>query len=441
MFPQLSQKLANVFKNLRHVGVIRESHILDAVRAVRIALLEADVNVGVVKAFLERVKERSLGQEVIGSGTAGRQFYKIVQEELVRILGSESKNLPLTGKPPHVLILVGLQGCGKTTTAAKLALYLKKQGRRPYLVPADFHRPAAVEQLKMLARQTDIPCHDADVKNHPVKTAVDGVREAGEKFCDVVIVDTAGRLHVDAGMMQELKEMRDRFEQAHVLFVADAMTGQAAVSMAKEFHTALGIDGLILTKMDGDAKGGAALSIQSVAGCPIYFTGMGEKITELESFHPDRLVSRLLDRGDLLTLVERAKEIVDEKEAGRLAEKIVKNNFDLEDFLAQLKQMKKLGSIGSLVKFLPGAGALAKNIDLDRAQAELKKKEAIIHSMTPLERGKPAVLNGSRRSRIAFGSGTSTADVNRFMKEFEQMKKMMKRVGKGEKLLNMFKTL
>ncbi len=442
MFDNLSEKISGVFKKLRNVGVIKEDHLNEAIREVRLALLEADVNVGVVKDFLNRVKAKALGAEVIGSNTPTQQFFKIIHDELVTTLGGETKTLVLDGKPPHVVLMVGLQGSGKTTTSAKLALHFKKKGRRPYLVPADFNRPAAVEQLKTLARQIDVPAFDTDIKVDSVKTVRKAIEDAEERFNDIVIVDTAGRLHIDENMMSELKKLKEKLAESgflfnkkltdvRILFVADAMTGQEAVTVAKAFHDALNIDGIVLTKMDGDAKGGAALSIQSIAQCPIYFVGMGEKLDALEPFHPDRLASRLLDRGDLMTLVEKAGEVIDESQAQEMVNKFKKNDFDLEDFRTQLRQMKKLGSMGSLMKMLPGAKELTKKVNMDDAEAGLKVKEAIINSMTVKERKRPEILNGSRRNRIALGSGTSVAEINRFMKEFEQMKKMMKQFTKG----------
>ncbi|EKD51099.1 MAG: hypothetical protein ACD_62C00348G0005 [uncultured bacterium] len=432
MFNQLSDKINGVFKKLRNTGVIREANIQDAIRDVRLALLEADVHVSVVKDLLNQIKTRALGQEVIGSNTPGQQFFKIVQSELVKTLGGEQKNLIFNGPPPHIVLLVGLQGSGKTTTAAKLALHFRKKGRRPYLVPADFNRPAAVEQLKTLARQINVPAYDTDIKKDPVKTVRKALDEAGEAFCDIVIVDTAGRLHIDDDMMNELQRMQKKLDDPVVLFVADAMTGQEAVNVAKVFHDKININGVILTKMDGDAKGGAALSVQSVAQCPIYFVGMGEKIDEFEPFHPERLVSRILDRGDIMSLIEKAEDVIDVDQARDLAKKFTKNEFDLEDFRQQLKQMKKLGSLSSLVKMLPGAKSMTKNVDFDHAEGELQRKEAIINSMTVQERRRPKILNGSRRSRIAQGSGTSVSEVNRFMKEFDQVKVMMKGFGGGK---------
>lgn len=433
MFSQLSEKIEGVFQKLRNTGKIREADIEGALRDVRLALLEADVHFSVVRDLLNHMKERALNEQLAASHTPAQHFFKIVQEELIRILGGDKKNLVLRDPPPHVILMVGLQGSGKTTSSAKLALHFKKKGRRPFLVPADFNRPAAIEQLKTLAGKIDVPAFDTDPKRDPVKTVRQAVDEAKDRFCDIVIVDTAGRLHVDESMMDELKRMQKKLDRPHILFVADAMTGQEAVNVAKSFHDALTIEGVILTKMDGDAKGGAALSIQSVAQCPIHFVGMGEKIDDFEPFYPDRLVSRLLDRGDIMTLIEKAGEVVDPEAALGMVEKLKKNEFDLEDFRTQLRQMKKLGSMSSLMKFIPGAKKIAEHVNMADAEKELKKKEAIINSMTLKERRNPKLLNGSRRSRIAAGSGTSVTDINRFMKEFEEMKKMMKIFGKGGK--------
>lgn len=442
MFSQLSEKFDNVFKKLRNTGKIRESDIEGALRDVRLALLEADVHFSVVKDLLARMKARALSEEVMGSLTPQQHFLKIVQDELIQTLGGEHKNLQLKGQPPHVILMVGLQGSGKTTSSAKLALHYKKKGRRPFVVPADFNRPAAVQQLKTLAKQIDVPAYDTDVKKDIVKTVRAAVEDAKERFCDIVIVDTAGRLHVDDALMKELKAIKDGLLdkgllrrqtpiEPSILFVADAMTGQEAVNVAKSFHDTLNIEGVILTKMDGDAKGGAALSVQSVAQCPIHFIGVGEKLSDFEAFYPERLVSRLLDRGDIMSLLEKAEEVLDEEAAKGLEDKFKKNQFDLEDFLTQLKQMKKLGSLSSIMKFVPGAGKLTKMVNMEDAEKEFKKKEAIINSMTIEERRNPKLLNGSRRSRIAKGSGTAVSDINRFMKEFEQMKKMMKMFTKG----------
>lgn len=431
MFGQLSQKLSSVFGTLSNKGVVREADLEDAMREVRLALLEADVNFLVVKDLLARIKLKVIGTTVPQGQSASQHFFTVVQEELIQTLGGEKKNLVLDGQPPHVILMVGLQGSGKTTTSAKLANHFKKKGRRPYLLPADFQRPAAIDQLKVLAKKLEIPVYDSDPRKDIVKTMQQAVDDAKARFCDIVIVDTAGRQHIDVSMMNELKQIQKKFANPHILFVADAMTGQEAVNVAKAFHDALKIDGVILTKMDGDAKGGAALSIQAVAGCPIHFVGMGEKIEEFEVFYPDRLVSRLLDRGDIMSLIEKAQEMVNPDEAAAMAEKFKKNDFDLNDFLTQARQMKKMGSMAGLMKFIPGMGQLAGKIDMDKAEGELKRKEAIVQSMTQQERRQPNLLNGSRRMRIARGSGTEVSEINRFMKEFEQMQKMMKMFKKG----------
>lgn len=426
MFTQLSEKLGNVFSKLKNTGLIREKDIETAIREVRLALLEADVHFHVVKDLLGRIKGRALGADV-GALTPEQQFLKIVEEELVFLLGGEKKNLVLEGEPPHVILMVGLQGSGKTTTAAKLALHFKKKGRRPFLTPADLNRPAAVEQLRTLARQIDVPSFETDLKKNLVENVKGSIEDARKRFCEIVIVDTAGRLHIDDAMMGELKFLQKELTAPHILFVADAMTGQEAVTVTKAFHETLTIDGVILTKLDGDAKGGAALSIQSVARCPIHFIGVGEKTSDLEIFYPDRLVSRLLDRGDLSSLLEKANETIDldDEQTKKIGEKLRKNQFDLEDFHAQLKQVKKLGSVSSMMKFLPGMGKILKKVDMNQAEGALKKKEAILNSMTIQERRSPQVLNGSRRLRIAKGSGTAVSDLNRFLKEFERMKEMM----------------
>ncbi len=442
MFGQLSDKLQNAFKNLSRAGIIKESHIESALRDVRMALLESDVNLNVVRDFLNRIKERALGENIVGSNSPEQQFYKIVYDELVTTLGGKEQNLTFTGNPPHIILMVGLQGSGKTTSSAKLAQWWHKKGRHPYLVPADFARPAAVEQLKTLAKQIQMPFYESDIAKDVVKTVRDAVDKASDLGRDLVIVDTAGRLHVDETLMDELKRIKEKPTESSllfgrkalpvtVLFVADAMTGQEAITVAKKFHDELQINGVILTKMDGDAKGGAALSIQAVAGCPIYYVGMGEKISDFDLFYPDRLVSRLLDRGDMMSLIEKAQEAIDPEFAEGMVDKFKKGGFDLEDFRQQLKQMKKLGSMSSIMSFLPGAKQISKNVDMDKMEVELKRKEAIINSMTLQERRRPDVLNGQRRNRIALGSGTTVAEINRFMKEFNEMKKMMDGFSKG----------
>ncbi|MBX7147913.1 signal recognition particle protein [bacterium] len=432
MLDSLTEKFTNVFNKLRGQGRLTESNIEVALRDVRLALLEADVHVGVVKAFLEKVKAKALGQEVLGSLTPAQEFLRIVHEELAGLLKEKAKPFILEGKSPHIILMVGLQGSGKTTTTGKLAGLLKKKGMRPYLVPADIQRPAAIEQLQKLGGQLGVPVYPTTAQDDPVKVAKRGVEEAERSLCDVVLVDTAGRLHVDDTLMDELKRLHKKLPHPpKVLFVVDAMIGQEAVRVTKAFDDLLKIDGVVLTKLDGDAKGGAVLSIQHVTQCPVYFMGMGEKLDEIEAFDPDRLVNRLLDRGDLLSLVEKAQEIVNVEEAQELAGKIKKNKFDLDDFRTQLKQMKKLGSVKNLMGYLPGMKAMAGKMDMDRAEAELKVKEAILNSMTMAERKRPEILNGNRRLRIAKGSGTQVSDVNRLVKEFGEMQKMMKMFTKG----------
>ena len=426
MFDALGEKFSSVFKKLRGYGRLTEKNIDEAVRDVRLALFEADVHVGVVKSFLEKVKKRALGEAVLQHLQPQSQFLKIVHEELVAVLGGKEKTPVFEGKPPHVILLVGLQGCGKTTTAAKLAHYFKKKGQNPYLVPADGTRPAAIDQLKTLAQKIGVSCWSTEPGDQPVSIVHKALKGAVDGLHDIVLVDTAGRLHIDDALMGELHEMQKKLDGSRVFFVADAMTGQEAVKVGSAFHDLLKIDGIILTKQDGDAKGGAALSIQSVAACPIYFVGVGEGIDALETFYPERLVSRLLDRGDILSLVEKAQEVVDAAQAQELEKKLRKNRFTMEDFRSQLGQMKKLGSLKSLTGFFPGARDLSKKIDLGQAEKDLKKKEAIINSMTLQERVRPEILNGSRRIRIARGSGTHVSDVNRLVKEFSQMQKMMK---------------
>lgn len=433
MFEALTDKFNQVMTRMRGLGKITDSNIEPVLRDVRLALLEADVHVGVVREFLEKIKARALGSAVRESMTPAQEFMKIVHEELVSILGGSAKPFVFSGKSPHVVMMVGLQGAGKTTTTGKLANYFKSKGRRPYLVPLDVRRPAAIEQLKILGRQIEVPVYDTKEGDKPVKIARKAIDAAADAFCDVVFLDTAGRLNIDEELMDELKTLQKKLDHPQILFVADAMTGQEAVKVAKSFHELLKIDGLILTKMDGDAKGGAALSVQSVAGCPIYFMGMGEKTADIEPFEPEKLVARLLDRGDLMGLVEKAQSFVSEEEALGLAKKIKQNRFTIEDFKSQLKQVKKMGSMQSLMKMIPGARAMTKDVDFDAAQKEMARKEAIINSMTRQERLNPQILNGSRRLRIAKGSGTQVSDVNRFLKEFEQMQKMFKMFKSGNK--------
>jgi signal recognition particle subunit SRP54 len=432
MFESLTEKLELTFKRLRGEGKISEKNIDDALREVRFALLEADVHVKVVRTFLDSVKAKSLGQEVLLSLTPEQQFLKIVRDELTGLLGGEHHQLDLKAAPPVVIMLVGLQGSGKTTTLAKLARHLKRdQKRTPYLVPADVYRPAAIEQLKILGGEIQLPVYDSNPQISPVTICKQALEEAKKRFCDLLLIDTAGRLHIDEELMEELKLIKSAVNPHQILFVADAMTGQDAVNQAIGFDQQLGVSGVILTKLDGDARGGAALSIRQMVGKPILFAGMGEKLDALEPFYPDRLASRILGMGDILSLIDKVQQNFEQKEAERLQKVIQKQQFTLEEFQIQLQQIKKMGSMGSLLELIPGGKKLASQVDADKAEKELQRVEAIINSMTLQERRSPAILNGSRRRRIAQGSGTSVADVNRLMKQFLEMKKMMQRVSKG----------
>jgi signal recognition particle subunit SRP54 len=432
MFENLADKLELTFKKLSGQGKIREGNIDEALRDVRLALLEADVHFKVVKSFLDAVKAKALGQDVLQSLSPEQQFIKIVHDELTRLLGGEYAELDLKGAPPQVLMLVGLQGSGKTTTVAKLALYLQREKKRkPYLVPADIYRPAAIEQLKTLGRTLDIPVFDSRADQSPVAIARAAVDQAKREFADLVIIDTAGRLHIDDELMDELKNINQAVHPHHTLLVADAMTGQDAVNQAEGFSKQIDLSGIILTKMDGDARGGAALSMREIVGKPILFSGTGEKTEALEPFYPDRLATRILGMGDVLSLIEKTQQVYDHKEAERLLKQARKNQFTLEDFQAQLRQLKKMGSIGELLDMVPGARKLSQQVDLGQAETDLKRVDAIINSMTLDERRKPEILNGSRRKRIAQGSGTTVTDVNRLMKQFMEMKKMMQRMSRG----------
>ncbi len=414
MFESLSDRLQSVFEQLGRKGRLTEDDVNTAMREVRMALLEADVNLKVTKDFINRVKERAIGAEVQKSLKPSQQVIKIVHEELIATLGQPGR-LNLSGPTPRVIMLVGLQGSGKTTTAAKLALMLRRDNRRPFLVAGDTYRPAAVEQLVTLAKQINIPYHEEGTK------------------ATVVILDTAGRLQIDDEMMDELVAIRDRTHPAEILLVADAMTGQEAVRIAEGFNQRVGLTGLILTKVDGDARGGAAISMRAVTGVPIKFLGTGEKLDGLEVFHPDRLASRILGMGDVLSLIERAEQAFDMEEAERLQRKLLKNQFTLEDFLKQLQQVKRMGSIGQILDMLPGMGRLRQqlNIDNEEAQRQLRKVEAIINSMTPQERRNPKLLNASRKKRIAAGSGTTVQDVNALLRQFREMQRMMQMIGRG----------
>ena len=431
MFETLTDKLDLTFKRLRGQGKISEKNIDEALREVRLALLEADVHFKVVKGFLESVKTKALGQEVLRSLTPDQQFVKIVREELTSLLGGSQQELDLRGTPPLVIMLVGLQGSGKTTTLAKLALFLQREKKRkPYLVSADVYRPAAIEQLKILGGDLGIPVHDSRPEKPPLQICQEAFEEARKQFHDFLLVDTAGRLHVDEELMRELKAIKELLKPHQILLIADAMTGQDAVNQAEGFNKWLDFTGIVLTKMDGDARGGAALSMRQIVGKPILFSGVGEKLDALEPFHPERLASRILGMGDVLSLIEKAQQAYKEKEGEQLEKLAKKNQFSLEDFQAQLQQLKKMGSIGELLDLVPGARKLTQKADLGQAEKELKRVEAIINSMTIDERRNPAILNGSRRRRIAQGSGTTVTDINRLIKQFLEMKKMMQRFNK-----------
>ncbi|MBV7327555.1 signal recognition particle protein [Chloroflexi bacterium TSY] len=451
MFENLSDKLQNIFDGLSRQGKLSESDVNAAMREVRLALLEADVNFKVVKEFVGRVKERSVGSEVMDSLTPAQQVVKIVNEELIELLGKPAP-LNLGGQPPHAIMLVGLQGAGKTTMAAKLALNLRKSGQRPLLVAADIYRPAAVQQIEVLGKQIDVPVHSEGTSVAASTIAKNALQVAREKAYTVVLLDTAGRLQIDDEMMRELEQVRMVANPSDVLLVVDAMTGQESVRVAEGFNERVPLTGLIMTKIDGDVRGGAALSVREVTGVPIKFLGTGEKIPDLEAFQPDRLAGRILGMGDVLTLIERAQENITEEDALAMEQRLQEGQFDFEDFLDQLRQMKRLGPLTDIIGMVPGIGKMAKEIDMDDAEQSLKKTEAIINSMTMQERRVPKVLNGSRRRRIAKGSGTTVEDVNMLLKQFREMQKMMKQMGilggnkgkkrrgrgGGENLLKMF---
>lgn len=439
MFENLSERLENAFKKFKEKGKLDANDIKKGLREVRLALLEADVNYKVVKDFIARVEERALSSEVIESLTPFQQIVKIVYEELVKTLGGEAKGLDLGGQKPAKILLAGLQGSGKTTTAAKLARFLKKKGHHPLLVSADIYRPAAIEQLKILAQRVEVPFYEPKQGEKPLEIVKNSIEMAKENGRDVVIIDTAGRLHIDEDLMQELIEIKQTFNPSEVLLVADAMMGQDSVNVAKTFNERVGITGIILTKIEGDARGGAALSIKEVTGCPIKFLGVGEKLDALEVFYPERLAGRILGMGDVLTLIEKAQEALDIKKAKELERKIKKLEFDLEDLREQLRQMKKLGSIRDILEFLPGIGGKLKNLEFD--EKELIKMEAIINSMTKEERRNPRIINASRKRRIARGSGTTVQDVNKLLRSYEEMLKLLKQMRSPGRLQNMIRRL
>ncbi|MFH0810394.1 MAG: signal recognition particle protein [Pseudomonadota bacterium] len=433
MFESLSDRLNLVFKKLRGQGKLTEQNIKEGLREVRLALLEADVNYKVTKDFIAQVSERAVGSDVLGSLTPGQQIVKIVNEELTALMGGQSSGLNLVGKPPIVLMLVGLHGCGKTTSCAKLARHLKTAcGRRPLLAPADVYRPAAIDQLESLARQAGLDCYAESRNAKPVDIAVAARAEALRRGLDTLIIDTAGRLQIDEPLMEELRLIKEAVSPSEILLVADAMAGQDAVNVAKRFNELLDVDGIILTKMEGDARGGAALSIKATVGKPIKFIGVGEKLDALEVFHPDRVASRILGMGDVLTLIEKAQATIDTEKALELREKLKNDTFTLDDFREQLRQVRKIGSLGDIMAMVPGLSKLADMTKLQPDDRDLVRVDAIIGSMTAAERQDAAIINGSRRRRIALGSGANVQDVNLLLKNYNDVRKMMKLLGKGK---------
>ncbi|MDL2123731.1 MAG: signal recognition particle protein [Deltaproteobacteria bacterium] len=431
MFDNLTDKLDLVFKKLKGHGKLTEKNIEEGLKEVRIALLEADVHYKVVKKLIADIKERALGQEVMASLTPGQQVVKIVNDELTEIMGTRHEELNLAGSKPASIMLVGLQGSGKTTTAGKLAVFLRKKGKKPYLVPADVYRPAAIDQLKKLGEQLSIPVYSSTVEMDPVQICSKARIAAQQEGCDILLLDTAGRLHIDENLMAELCNIKDAVKPSDILLIADAMTGQDAVNIAKSFDNTLNLGGIILTKMDGDARGGAAISIKSITNKPIKFIGVGEKLSELEPFHPDRMSSKILGMGDVLTIIEKAQSMVDEKKAVELEKKIRKSEFTLDDFRDQMVQIRKMGSLKDLLGMIPGfsKNKQFKNLEVD--EKEFIRIEAIINSMTPQEKRQHTIINGNRRKRIAKGSGTSIQDINKLLKNYTQIMKMLKKMNKG----------
>ena len=431
-FEGLSEKLNGVFKRLKSRGKLSEADVKEAMREVKMALLEADVSYKVVKDFIAKVTERSVGEEVLKSLTPGQQVIKIVNDELIKLMGEANSKINFPNKLPCIIMMCGLQGSGKTTHAAKLAKMFKKEGKRPLLIAADVYRPAAIEQLKVVGERAEVAVFEMG-QIDPRKIVKEGIKHAKDYGNDLVIIDTAGRLHIDEELMNELKDIKKIAEPNEIMLVVDAMIGQDAVKVASSFDEALGIDSVILTKLDSDTRGGAALSVLAVTGKPIKFVGMGEKLDEFEAFHPERMASRILGMGDMLTLIEKATQTVDEKDAKKLAEKMQEKGFDLNDLLEQMKQIQKMGSMKSIIRMLPGANKVTDE-QVEQGEVQLKKTEAMINSMTRAEREKPAIIDPKRKRRIAAGSGTQVSDVNQLLKQFEQMQKMMKQFGIGGNL-------
>jgi signal recognition particle subunit SRP54 len=431
-FDGLAERLQNTFKTLRGKGKLTEADVKSAMREVKLALLEADVNFKIVKDFVKKVTERSVGQDVLNSLTPGQHVIKIVNEELTELMGSTQSKLNISSRPPTIIMMTGLQGAGKTTTAGKLGRMLKEKGKRPLLVACDVYRPAAIKQLHVVGDSVEVPVFSMGDKVSPVEIAKAGLEHAKKYANDIVIIDTAGRLHIDENLMEELDDIKKEVKPTEILLVVDSMTGQDAVNVAETFNEKLGIDGVILTKLDGDTRGGAALSVRAVTGKPIKFICLGEKLTDIEEFHPDRMASRILGMGDVLTLIEKAQANFDEEKAKKLEQKIKNQEFDLEDFLDQLQQMKKMGPIGDLLGMIPGMDKAAlSGVNVD--EKEFVRLEAIIQSMTPKERRDPSIINAGRRKRIAAGCGSTVSNVNKLLKQFTQMKKMMKQFSGMEK--------
>ena len=433
MFESLSDRLQQTLKKLRGHGKLTEDDVNEAMRDVRMALLEADVNFKVVKNFIKTVKERAIGQDVLETLTPAQVVIGIVDEELTNLMGGTQSRITMSPQPPTIIMMAGLQGAGKTTSAGKLGRALKKQGKRPLLVADDIYRPAAIQQLEVIGKTLNLPVFKKDGCNDAVQIAKEAIAYSQSHMNDVVIIDTAGRLQIDEKLMQELKDIKSAVHPHEILLVVDAMTGQESVNVAQSFNETLGLDGVIMTKLDGDARGGAALSIKAVTGVPIKFVGLGEKLEPLEPFHPDRMASRILGMGDVLSLVEKAQETFDAEETKRMAKKLRKDEFTLDDFLAQMQQVKKLGSLENILGMIPGMGGLKKQLegqDIDLDGKEMRQIEAIIRSMTPKERADITIINGSRRKRIAMGSGTRVQDVNKLLKQFGEMRKMMKKMKK-----------
>ena len=428
-FESLSDKLQNIFKNLRGKGRLSEADVKAALKEVKMALLEADVSFKVVKQFISSIQERAVGEEVFGSLTPGQTVIKIVTEELVKLMGSETTEIALKpGNEITVIMMAGLQGAGKTTTTAKIAAKLKAKGKKPLLVACDVYRPAAIKQLQINGEKVDVPVFSMGDKISPVDIAKAAVEHASKNGFNVVILDTAGRLHIDEGMMEELEQIKETVNVYQTILVVDAMTGQDAVNVSGTFNDKIGIDGVILTKLDGDTRGGAALSIRSVTGKPILYIGMGEKLSDLEQFYPDRMASRILGMGDIQSLIEKAAAQVDEEQAKELSQKLRKAEFDYNDFLSQMQQIKKMGGMGSILSMMPGVGSQLAGVDMDEGERSMHRVESIILSMTKEERANPGLMNPSRKQRIAKGAGVDIGEVNRLVKQFEQMKKMMKQM-------------